>query len=205
VRKKDLTGLSGQKDQSLREAEMKMDLSSSTQNAELKRREKQMHKVFIGIGSNLGDKQKACLQAVEQIGRIPESRLLRCSGWYLSKPMGVAGQDWYVNGVVLIETALGSLELLRQLQQIEKEMGRIRKVHWEARLIDLDILFFDREILSAEDLEIPHPRVHERRFTLLPLLELNPDFVHPVSGLSVRELLEQLDPQEQEVILSRIM
>ena len=160
-----------------------------------------MHKAFIGIGSNLGDREKACLQAVEQIGRIPESRLRQCSGWYLAKPVGVEGQDWYVNGVVLIETALGPLELLRQLQKIEKEMGRIRKVRWEARLIDLDILFFDREILSVEDLKIPHPRVHERRFTLLPLLELNPDFVHPVSDLSVRELLSRLDPEEQEVTL----
>ena len=164
-----------------------------------------MHKAFIGIGSNLGDKQKACLQAVEQIGRIPESRLLRCSGWYLTKPVGVEGQDWYVNGVVSIETALGPLELLRQLQRVEKEMGRIRKVRWETRVIDLDILFFDQAILTEEDLKIPHPRVHERRFTLLPLLELAPDFVHPVLDLSVRELLEQLDPQEQEVILSRIM
>ncbi len=160
-----------------------------------------MHKVFIGIGSNLGDREKACRQAVEQIGCIPDSRLLRCSGWYLAKPVGVEGQDWYVNGVVLVETALGPLELLRQLQRIEKEMGRIRKVRWEARLIDLDILFFDREILSLADLEIPHPRVHERRFTLLPLLELAPDYIHPVSGLSVRELLGWLNPHEQEVTL----
>ncbi|RPI72742.1 MAG: 2-amino-4-hydroxy-6-hydroxymethyldihydropteridine diphosphokinase [Desulfobacteraceae bacterium] len=160
-----------------------------------------MHKVFIGIGSNLGDRQKACRQAVEQIGRIPESRLLRCSSWYLTKPMGVAGQEWYVNGAVLIETGLAPLELLHRLQRIEKEMGRIRKVRWEARLIDLDILFFDQAILREEDLEIPHPRVHERRFALLPLLDLEPDYIHPVSGLSVRAMSNRLDVREQEVTL----
>jgi 2-amino-4-hydroxy-6-hydroxymethyldihydropteridine diphosphokinase len=159
-----------------------------------------MHKVFIGIGSNLGDKQKACQQAREQIGQIPGSRLLNCSGWYLTRPVGVQGQDWYVNGVVLLATALRPGELLHQLQRIEKEMGRVRKLRWEARIIDLDILFFDQEILAEEDLKVPHPLVHERRFALLPLLELAPDFVHPVLGLSIRELLERLDSGEQEVI-----
>jgi 2-amino-4-hydroxy-6-hydroxymethyldihydropteridine diphosphokinase len=114
--------------------------------------------------------------------------------------VGVQGQDWYVNGVVLLNTALSPGELLHQLQRIEKEMGRVRKLRWEARIIDLDILFFDQEILAEEDLKVPHPLVHERRFALLPLLELAPDFVHPVLGLSIRELLERLDSGEQEVI-----
>jgi 2-amino-4-hydroxy-6-hydroxymethyldihydropteridine diphosphokinase len=91
---------------------------------------------YIGIGSNLEDKRHNCLTAVEMVGQIPGSQLTGRSDWYLTKPVGVKGQDWYVNGVVSISTKIPALDLLQRLLAIESDMGRVRRKRWESRIID---------------------------------------------------------------------
>jgi 2-amino-4-hydroxy-6-hydroxymethyldihydropteridine diphosphokinase len=147
---------------------------------------------YIGIGSNLGDKVNNCLQSIKKIGRLPKCNVIARSSLFKTEPQGVTGQDWYANCVVKIRTKLTPPELLTSLMNIELDMGRIRKKKWEARVIDLDILLFNQEIMSSESLSIPHPRLHERRFVLEPLAELAPDLIHPILKLTVITLKNAL-------------
>ncbi|MEE9611155.1 MAG: 2-amino-4-hydroxy-6-hydroxymethyldihydropteridine diphosphokinase, partial [Desulfatiglandales bacterium] len=135
--------------------------------------------VYIGIGSNLGDKRHNCLKAVEMIGQIPGCELSGHSDWYLTKPVGVRDQGWYVNGVVSISTSISAKDLLSGLMAIEADMGRVRRKRWESRVIDLDILLFGHEIIDEEKLTIPHPLMHLRKFVLVPIVQLAPDLIHP--------------------------
>lgn len=148
------------------------------------------HPVFIGIGSNLGDRRANCGEARRRIAELPRSRLTKESSLYESEPHGDA-KTWFVNSVVEVETDLGADELLERLQAIETEMGRRRRQgeRWDARVIDLDILFFAGGVIDKPDLQVPHPRLPERRFVLAPLSELAPQLVHPGLGLSVSKLL----------------
>ena len=138
-----------------------------------------MATAYIGIGSNLGDKRQNCLKAVEMIGQIHGCELRGCSDWYLTKPVGVEDQDWYVNGAVVLSTSMGAQQLLGRLMAIEADMGRVRRQRWESRIIDLDILLFGREVVDQENLTIPHPLMHLRKFVLVPMVELAPDLIHP--------------------------
>lgn len=148
---------------------------------------------FIGIGSNMGDSVANCREAVVRIGRIKGSTLLRCSSLYRTEPVGLKDQSWFVNGVVEIRTGLAARNLMHLLTAIEKEMGRIEDVHWGPRLIDLDILLMGQHIVDDDDLTIPHPELHKRRFALQPLAELAPYAIHPVFGISVKGLMERLE------------
>ena len=130
-----------------------------------------------------------CRRAISRLADA--GTVLASSSLYLTEPVGVRGQEWYVNGVVALKTELQPLELLRHLHKIEAEMGRQRPYPWAPRTIDLDILYFDDLVLSHPDLTIPHPRVAQRRFVLSPLLEIAPDFTDPLRKLTVRELLER--------------
>jgi len=153
---------------------------------------------YIGIGSNLGDKVNNCLQSIKKIGRLPKCKVIARSSLFKTEPQGVTGQDWYTNCVVKIRTKLTPPELLQSLMNIELDMGRRRKKKWEARIIDLDILLFNQEIISSESLSIPHPLLHERRFVLEPLAELAPDLLHPILKLTVITLKNAL-PQRPYV------
>ncbi len=157
-------------------------------------------KVYIGIGSNLGEHQIHCLDAVKRLGELSRSRLTALSPWYLSRPVGVVGQGWFVNGVACLETRLTARELLHALLGIEADMGRVRKQRWEARIIDLDLLLYGTLHVCEEDLTVPHPRLHLRRFVLVPLMDLDPVLVHPVLGRAMGELLDDLDAEGQELI-----
>ena len=159
-----------------------------------------MEAAYIGIGSNLGDKQRCCAEAVERIGQIPGCQLTGSSDWYSTKPVGVEGQEWYVNGVVSLAVGISARQLLNQLQAIEGGMGRVRKERWEPRIIDLDILAFGQEIIHEEDFEVPHPLMHLRKFVLLPMSQLAPELIHPVLGVTVVELLQQLPDDDQMVV-----
>jgi 2-amino-4-hydroxy-6-hydroxymethyldihydropteridine diphosphokinase len=159
-----------------------------------------MKAAYIGIGSNLGDKRRHCAEAVERIGQIPDCQLNGSSDWYSTKPVGVEGQDWYVNGVVSLSVGISARQLLNRLQAIEAGMGRVRKERWEPRIIDLDILTFGREIIHEEDLEVPHPLMHLRKFVLLPLSHLAPDLIHPVLGVTMVDLLRRLPDDGQMVV-----
>lgn len=155
---------------------------------------------YIGIGSNLEDKRQNCLTAVEKVEQIHGSELTGRSDWYLTKPVGVKGQDWYVNGVVSISTKIPPRDLLRRLLAIESDMGRVRRRRWESRIIDLDILLYGQEIIDEEDLTVPHPLMHLRKFVLIPLVQLAPDLIHPSLGVTIAELLGTIQNNGQEVV-----
>jgi 2-amino-4-hydroxy-6-hydroxymethyldihydropteridine diphosphokinase len=151
------------------------------------------HRAFIGIGSNLGDRKANFHEALDRIQKIPGTRIVKQSSLYESEPLGDA-RTWFVNAVVEIETESGADELLKRLKQIETAMGRkrVRGKRWGSRIIDLDILFFDNEIINKRALKVPHPELHNRRFVLAPLSELAPQFIHPKLSVSVSELLAGL-------------
>jgi 2-amino-4-hydroxy-6-hydroxymethyldihydropteridine diphosphokinase len=155
---------------------------------------------YIGIGSNLKDKRRNCLRAVEMIEQIPGCELTGSSDWYLTKPVGVKGQEWYVNGVVSISTKVPPRDLMVKLLSIESDMGRVRTRRWEPRIIDLDILLYGRKIINEEDLRVPHPLMHLRKFVLVPLVQLAPDLIHPSLGVTMAELLGEMQDNGQEVL-----
>ncbi|MFA0811892.1 2-amino-4-hydroxy-6-hydroxymethyldihydropteridine diphosphokinase [Microbulbifer epialgicus] len=148
-----------------------------------------MEKVFIGLGSNLAQPQNQLRSALAAIDQIPSSRLLRCSSFYSSAPIGPGEQPDYVNAVAELETALSPIELLNHLQSIEAAHGRERSVRWGARTLDLDILLFGEKQIDEVRLQVPHPRIAERNFVLLPLSELEPKLKLP-TGKTLQRLLQ---------------
>ncbi len=164
-----------------------------------------MKTVYIGIGSNLGDSQKNCLEAIERIDRIPECHVKSISPLYSTEPVGVAGHEWYVNGVVSVETNIPAAELMKILLNIERDMGRNRNgQHWAPREIDLDLLLYGDEIINEEGLRVPHPLMHCRRFVMEPITALAPDLVHPETGKSMKDILLEIPDTKQEVNMIRI-
>ena len=155
--------------------------------------------VFIGIGSNLGDKLKQCRLAVDRMDASRGCRVEAVSPFFQSEPVGVTGQDVYVNGVARLSVGIPPRELLRTLLAIEGDMGRVRTRKWDARPIDLDILLFGDTVVEEEDLRIPHPLMHTRRFVLAPLFLLAPRLVHPVMGETMGELLARIPDGEQPI------
>ncbi len=150
------------------------------------------HPVYIAIGSNLGDRYANLQTALAGLGRLEATRLKRCSSVYESEPHGRA-RNWFLNGAVEISTELDPGTLLGELQALETSMGRKRGGASISRTIDLDILFYDGRIIDQPELVVPHPRLYERRFVLLPMSEMAPDLVHPVCGRTVSALLAATD------------
>ena len=146
---------------------------------------------YIGIGSNIGDRYKNCLRAIELLEKGGVTVKKR-SSIYETEPWGVKDQPRFINMAIQIETTFKPNELLRLLKDIEKEIGRRDSLHWGPRIIDLDILLFNTVILNEEDLKIPHPFLHEREFVLRPLNEIAPDVIHPVFRMSIDELTQRL-------------
>jgi 2-amino-4-hydroxy-6-hydroxymethyldihydropteridine diphosphokinase len=150
--------------------------------------------VLIGLGSNRGDKKANLQRALFEI----EKRKLGCvalkSSLWRTEPKGMADEEDFFNAAVLLETELSAEELLKELLAIEQARGRVRGPGSgpEPRTLDLDILFFGNEIIERPGLHVPHPRVHERRFTLAPLSEIAPDFVHPLLKKTLGALLGEL-------------
>lgn len=155
--------------------------------------------VLIGFGGNQGDSEAICREAVERLSQWDEFRVLAVSSLYRTEPIGYTEQQWFVNGVVLGETVLSPPDLLAALLAVERLFGRVRTFRWGPRPLDLDVIFYGNGVVDLDDLRIPHPRAHERRFVLEPAAEVCPDFVHPVLGLSVRELLLSPAVQSQAV------
>jgi 2-amino-4-hydroxy-6-hydroxymethyldihydropteridine diphosphokinase len=144
--------------------------------------------VYIALGSNLGDRAEHLRQAREQID-APDLRLLRASSIYETAPRDVEDQPWFLNQVIECETELFPRQLLARLQKIERAMGRKRRIAKGPREIDLDILLFGEAVVKAPELEVPHPRMAERRFVLEPLAELVPEKKHPGTRRTMREML----------------
>lgn len=161
------------------------------------------HQVYIGIGSNLGNKKENYLEALARIAKIAKTRITRESSLYESEPLGDS-KEWYVNGVIQIETDLGPEMLLKKCKNIERAMGRKRvRKKWGARVIDLDILLYDAGIVDKGNLKIPHPEMHHRKFVIIPLSEIAPQLVHPVLGMTISELLVHVK-DEKKVSLLRL-
>jgi 2-amino-4-hydroxy-6-hydroxymethyldihydropteridine diphosphokinase len=148
------------------------------------------HIAYIGIGSNIGDKVQQCEKAIAEILKVDRHKLLAKSSFFKTKPIGYTSQDWFVNGVIKIETDLEPPDLLRTLKAIESRLGRSETFRFGPRAIDLDILLFDEKEIQMEELRIPHPRLHERQFVLFPLAEIDQSLIHPILKKTIGELLE---------------
>ena len=155
--------------------------------------------VYIGVGSNLGDRVGNCRRAVEAIVADGRNRIVQCSPLYQTEPVGKKEQGWFINGVLAVETSMEPGELLAFLLAAEKMMGRVRRERWGSRVIDLDILIFGQKVINESALQIPHPRLHERRFVLVPLRDIAPDLVHPLLGKTISQILAEL-PGEEKVL-----
>jgi 2-amino-4-hydroxy-6-hydroxymethyldihydropteridine diphosphokinase len=149
-------------------------------------------RVYIGIGSNLGDRESNIRQAVDQLAALPQCRLVRLSSLYDSDPVGLLDQPPFLNAVAMLECELPPKQLLWNLNLIESRLGRVRAGHWGPRTIDLDILFYSNLVLEEPELTIPHPEVENRAFVLIPLNEIDPFLPHPRTGLVVSEMLKRL-------------
>lgn len=147
-----------------------------------------MKTVFLGMGSNLGNRLKFLDTAIEKLDSVPGVQLKKVSSIIENPPLaGGPDQGLFLNLVVELETQLKPLELLHQIQKIENEGGRQRGVFWGPRTIDIDILFYENEIIQSPELKIPHPEMYKRDFVIKPLLEIAPQFIDPQNGKLVGE------------------
>ena len=144
--------------------------------------------VYLSIGSNLGDRKKYIRAALKELENLGQS--VRCSHPYRTKPYGFISQPDFINMACVITTELSPEVLLTALQSIENRLERVHALHWGPRTIDLDIVFYDCLVLQTDSLTIPHQDMQNRGFVLKPLMDLCPDFVHPVLEKTVRELFE---------------
>ena len=154
-----------------------------------------MSVAYIGIGSNLGDREFNCKQAISLL-RQKGTTVSKESSLYETKPWGVRDQPLFLNMAIEIETDLKPFDLLSTLKDIEKEMGREGTFLWGPRIIDLDILLYDDNIVDEKGLRIPHPHMQDREFVLRPLCEIAGDVIHPSLLLSIEELLQRLKSTE---------
>jgi 2-amino-4-hydroxy-6-hydroxymethyldihydropteridine diphosphokinase len=162
-----------------------------------------VHRVYIGLGSNLGNRRAHYQKALELIAALPKTRIVKRSSLYESEPHGDA-KNWYINGVIEIETEFLPDKLLARLQAIERTLGRKKTPQtkkWASRKIDLDILLFENHTIDTRTLKIPHPELPNRRFVLVPLSELAPHVTHPRLGVTIVELLANLKDDKRVMLL----
>lgn len=156
-------------------------------------------RAYLGLGSNLGDRAAYLRQAIDALGRLPGTRVVRLSSLYETRPWGLAEQPDYYNLVVEIETSLAAEELLRHALAIEAALGRVRTVRFGPRTIDIDVLLYGDQTHDTPELTVPHPRMLQRAFVLVPLAEIAPGVV--VAGRTVRQHLEALGDVSADVRL----
>lgn len=156
-----------------------------------------MRNVFLGLGTNMGDRQAKLTEArlaIESFACIEAS-----SSIYETAAWGFESQDPFLNQVIQIETTLSAIDLLKRVKQVEKELGRVESFRWGPRLIDIDILFYGHQVINLASLAIPHKHLHERAFVLVPMAEIAPEFVHPLLNqtvLALRDALPNLEGVE---------
>ena len=149
--------------------------------------------VYLGLGSNMGDREKNLKEAIKALDSHEHIFVEKVSSLYETDPVGYTDQDKFLNAAVFCKTLLTPNQLLDYLQKIEEDLKRVRTIRWGPRPIDLDILLYDDLQLNDEPrLIIPHPRMTEREFVLLPLAEIVPEIIHPTTGKSIKKLLEEL-------------
>ncbi len=145
---------------------------------------------YVGLGANLGDPVQAIAEALHALGQLPDTELTRSSSLYRSAPVGYAAQPSFVNAVAELRTALPARQLLEHLLALEDSAGRRRSFPSAPRTLDLDLLLYGEERIQEPDLSVPHPRMHERRFVLEPLVEIAPECAIPGNGLAAERLAE---------------
>ena len=160
-----------------------------------------MQTVFISIGSNIGKKITNCIKAIEEVSNFNNTQIVKKSKFYETEPLENREQDNFINCVIKIKTVLKPFELLSKLQEAEKKLGREKtKKRYTKRIIDLDIIFYNNDIIKLPNLEIPHPKAHKRVFVLKPICDINKNFIHPVIKKKVKEILKNLEYQKCDKI-----
>ncbi len=149
-----------------------------------------MSGIYLLLGSNLGD-SNAMLEKARAMISMEIGGIITTSSLYATKAWGAENQPDFLNQVVEVDSALSPEELLKKVNEIEKALGRVRKTKWGTRSIDIDILYYQNEIVQTENLLVPHPQNQNRNFVLVPMVEIAPDFVHPIFKCSQKELLEK--------------
>lgn len=157
------------------------------------------HTVYVGLGTNLGDRLANLARAAGALAALPGVELQHCSGVFASRPVGGPPQPGYLNAAIELHTSHAPLHLLAELKALERALGRAPSERWGPRLIDLDLLLWGTQVVAEPALQIPHLALHQRAFALAPLCELAPHAVHPVLGHSVQTLLAAVDVQGQGV------
>jgi 2-amino-4-hydroxy-6-hydroxymethyldihydropteridine diphosphokinase len=147
---------------------------------------------LIALGSNLGESLAILDKALRTLDQHPQIEVIAVSSWYQTTPVGPPQPD-YINGGALLKTELSPQALLATLLQVEVQAGRVRKERWGARNLDLDIILYDTLVLDTPQLQIPHPRMRERAFVLVPLAEIAPDWIDPISGSVIAHLAQAVD------------
>lgn len=170
-----------------------IDMSFKYMGVRIKRKR---HSVFLALGSNLGDKESYLDYAIDQLNLDELIEVKQVSTYIVTEPYGDVEQDDFLNGVALIETLYSPEELLAVTQDIENGAGRKRLIHWGPRTLDIDILFYDNEIIRTENLIVPHPEIPKRDFVLKPMYEIAPHHVHPIYNKTVSDMLEELKDKE---------
>jgi 2-amino-4-hydroxy-6-hydroxymethyldihydropteridine diphosphokinase len=152
--------------------------------------------IFIGLGSNLGQRRDILDSAIELLRSEFGLRVEKISDFYTTAPVGgPPDQPEYLNGVAQIATTLDPQQLLERLLDIEQRLGRIRTGHWGPRCIDLDLLLFGQEVIDSENLKVPHPLMHQREFVLRGLAQIAPDLTHPLLGLTALQMFRIVSPE----------
>jgi 2-amino-4-hydroxy-6-hydroxymethyldihydropteridine diphosphokinase len=158
-----------------------------------------MPTAFVGLGANLGDATAQVRAAIDALGRMPHTRLERASTLYRTAAIGYADQPDFVNAVVALDTALDAHALLGELQSIEHRAGRIRSFPNAPRTLDLDLLLYDAQRIETPSLVVPHPRMHERAFVLVPLSEIAPDLAIPGKGPAAKWLAQTVHQRIERI------
>jgi 2-amino-4-hydroxy-6-hydroxymethyldihydropteridine diphosphokinase len=155
-----------------------------------------MHNAYLSLGSNMGDRSNYLKSALETLVSVYPIEIVNVSSIYETDPVGYTDQDLFLNMVAQIHTSLSPIELLEACSATETKLGRKREIHWGPRTIDLDILLFNEENIISERLVIPHPRMFERAFVLIPLLEISPETKLPTMTKSLSEILDEIPEKE---------
>ena len=158
------------------------------------------HAAYISVGSNIGNKLENCKKGVDSLIRSDSVTLKAQSPCYKTDPVDYLDQAWFINYVIKIETSLDPFELLNKLKSIQQDAGRLRdEIRFGPRILDLDIILFDDEVINSEKLIIPHPRMHKRRFVLKPVCDIDSEIIHPVLKKNMKYLLDSLHNEEQGI------
>lgn len=146
-----------------------------------------MSQIYLCLSSNLGDRQKNLANAIQSL-QNKEIQIIQASQIYETEPWGLVDQPWFLNQCIEISTNLNPQQLLDTINQIETDLGRIRHQKWAERTIDIDILYYQNQVIETDKLSIPHPEIKNRQFVLQPLIQIAPDFIDPLDNKSLKEL-----------------